>query len=277
MPTVNPNQNIVYTPSLLEKYFRNFFRLYIVLKRAGKLCKELFSLRTYIMERRQFCKEKLMRICFVSEGEFGAYKTDCNQTTDLVVFDMGRGGEVSYERELKGESAFFEEIALLSKIGKNLLVCGCITDTRGHKRKSAVVAENGRILGVSDMLNVIDDEVGAGAGLRIYETKVGKMGVLVADDIRFFDAARALAACGSDFIVCPFGKVCDSLQSVLLRALAYENGLPIFFCGTGYSMIAGADGNIAFASPHSPVYTEFANVKEYHLIQTRKRGFYWGS
>lgn len=218
-----------------------------------------------------------MRIGFVGKGTLRAFKekySACAERAELLLFGFEGMGEVSYEKELKGQSTFFEEAALLSKAWKNTLVCGCITDTRGHKRKSVVVADKGRLLGVSDMLNVIDGEVGSGAALKIYETSSGRMGVAVADDLNFPDVVKSLAVCGCDFIVCPYGRLTDSLQSVLLRAYAYCYGVPIFFCGVGYSMLADVSGSIAFASPQSPVYTDFENVKEYHLVETRRRGFF---
>ena len=215
-----------------------------------------------------------MRICFVTQGEVGKFKEECTETYDLVLFGFNGLSEVSYEKELKGETSFFEEAALLSKAANATVVSGCITDTRGHKRKSAVVAERGRLIGVSDMLNVIDGSVNCGAALRVYDTKVGQMGVLVAEDLYFPDAIRALSLCGSEFIICPFGGVVDSIQKVLLRADAFCYGIPIFFCGNGYCMLADPFGNIAFESPSSPAIYEYRKVKEYHLIETRRRGFY---
>ena len=225
-----------------------------------------------------------MRICFVTGGtlkDFRArYKEECcggdeteQPKIDLYVFGFGCLGEVSYERELKGETTDFEDAALLSKESKALVVCGCITDTRGHKRKSALVAENGRLKGVSDMLHAVDGEVSSGAALRIYDTQIGRLGITVAEDLHFPEVVRSLAICGSDFIVCPFGKVRNALQSVLLRASAYCYGVPIFFGGDGYSMIADVSGDILFSSPYSPVCVDFENKHEYHLIETRHRGF----
>ena len=89
-------------------------------------------------------------------------------------------------------------MAILSKESHNIVVCGCVTDTRGIKRKSAVVAENGRILGVSDMLNAVDGEFKSGAGLRVYETKAGRLGIAVAEDLYFPEILRTLSVCGSD-------------------------------------------------------------------------------
>ncbi len=218
-----------------------------------------------------------MRICFVSKGTVSSYleqvqKQDLRERADVVLFGFGGGEEVSYERELKGETRFFEDVAVLSKIQKSLVVCGCVTDTLGHKRKSAVVAEGGRLLGVSDMLHAIDREVSAGAALRVYDTKAGKAGVAVAEDLLFPDVIKSLALCGSDWIVCPFGKTTGA-ESVLLRADAYRFGTPILFCADGYCMLVDARGELVFATPQSPAVTGFKNVKQYHLVETRRRGF----
>ena len=231
-----------------------------------------------------------MRICFVTDGKLRAFRegkrsgnddaekgnaqVDKEQQADIYLFGFGGMGEVSYEKELKGETKEFEDAALLSKEEKSVVVCGCVTDTRGHKRKSAVIAENGKLKGVSDMLNVVDGGACCGAALRIYDTRLGKMGVVVAEDMRFPDVVKSLSICGCDFIVCPFGKITDALESVLLRACAYSYGIPIFLCAEKYCMIADVSGNLAFSSPQSPVYVDFENVHEYHLVETRRRGFY---
>ena len=220
-----------------------------------------------------------MRIGFVSRGTLRAFKevycASCDrERADILLFGFDGVGEVSYEKELKGESGFFADVALLSKSAQTLVVSGCVTDTRGIKRKSAVVAENGKLLGVADMLHSVDGEIGCGATLKIYDTQQGKMGVLVAEDLFFGEAVNALAMCGCDFIVCPFGDTLDSLQSILLRAYAFLYGLPVFFCGRGYAMLAQPAGAIAFATPQSPAYFEFENSREYHLVETRRRGIY---
>ena len=220
-----------------------------------------------------------MRIGFVSCGTLRAFKEErascCDkEEADVLLFGFEGVGEVSYEKELRGESDFFADVALLSKSEQNIVVSGCITDTRGIKRKSAVVAENGKLLGVSDMLHAVDGKIGCGAALKIYDTKQGKMGVVVAEDLFFDEAVNALAICGCDFIVCPFGKIVDSLQSVLLRAYAFRYGLPVLFCASGYCMLAKPSGDLAFASPQSPAYFSFKNSREYHLVETRRRGIY---
>ena len=214
-----------------------------------------------------------MDVCFVSRGKVGDFYEHAYEKADVILFGFQAMEEVSYESELKGESTYFEEIARLSRQTSSIVVCGCVTDAKGHKRKSAVVAENGRILGVSDMLNVIDGEVGSGANLRIYDTKLGKIGVLVAEDLYFPDAISAFALCGAEYILCTYGEL-NGVETILCRSSAFYYGLPVALCGSGYSAVAEPSGELSFSTPRSPCIARIENAKEYHLVETRRRGFY---
>ena len=216
-----------------------------------------------------------MKIAFVSRGSIAEFKNELqSMEPELIVGGFRSLGEVSYERELRGETRYFEDVASLSQETGAVVVCGCVTDTKGFQRKSAVVAENGRLLGVSDMLNVVDGEMNSGAALRVYETSAGKIGGMVSEELYFPEVTKSLTLCGSDVIVCPYGVVENGVESVLIRAQAFCYGVSICLCGIGYSAIGGADGSLAFASPLSPVSAELERVKEYHLVETRQRGFY---
>jgi predicted amidohydrolase len=124
------------------------------------------------------------------------------------------------------------------------------------------------------MTRVLDGGVSSGVGLRVYDTKLGKMGVAVAEDIFFPEVISALAACGSDFIVCPFGVLHNTMPQVLLRAYAYLYGIPIFLCGIGSSMAVEAGGMVSLATPQSPVSFLVENRKEFHVLEMRKRGVF---
>ena len=213
-----------------------------------------------------------MRIDFVVKGSLQEWRNTMMVGEEgLLLMSFDTLDEVSYERELKGQSVCFEEIAMLSKRLKNVVVCGCETDMRGLKRKSAIVAENGKILGVSDMLHAVDGKGNSGSALRVYETKLGKIGVVIAEDLYFPETVKALSLCGADFIVCPFGKMACSIQTVLLRAYAFCFGVPIFLCAQGYGMVVDAAGEVVFASPQTQSHIDFVNVKEYHIFNVRRR------
>ena len=214
-----------------------------------------------------------MRVCCVNTwGAKEIERWTAQEHADLVVF----GGEeqvVDYRRELQGETRFFHEATMLSKRLQSVVVCGCTTDTYGLKRKSAMVAEDGRLLGVSDRIHAFQPQENSGAALRVYDTKIGKMGVAVAEDLLFPEVIKTLALCGSAFIVCTFGKV-QRVHTVLARAHAYCFGLPILLCGNGYSLLANEKGEIACASPLTQVSFSFCERPRYRLIQTRAKGVF---
>ena len=213
-----------------------------------------------------------MKICFVSRGTPDGFSGVADGEIDLTVFAFQGGEPISYERELRGETSAFSKIAELSK-RFGVTVCGLKTDARGIKRKSAVVAENGRILGVSDMVNVIDGDWNVGANTRVFQTKNHRIGIVVAEDLYFFEVMKSLALCGCDWVVCPFGGDVGEMERVMLRANAFCFGIPILFCGKGYAVAVNADGEVAFASPQSPVVISVETFREYRLIETRQRGF----
>ena len=217
-----------------------------------------------------------MRICFLTDGSLSSFAERQTQIeADIVCGGFQSLGEVSYERELKGETGLFEDVALLSKERRGVVLCGCFTDARGLRRKSVVVAEKGRILGVSDMVNRLDGgEYRSGAGIKIYNTDAGKLGVVVAEDLYFPQVLQTLSVCGADVALCVFEGLNDSLEQTLMRAGAFLYGIPVCVCAYGYAQAADIGGKVRFASPMSPCVYELPHEQEYHLVETRQRGFF---
>lgn len=217
-----------------------------------------------------------MKITLICKGglEQADLKSGIIAGTELLVFGFQSVGEVSYEQELNGETAIFEKVARLSLEIGGTVVCGFRTNALGHVRNSALVASNGQILGVSDAVYAIDEEVGAGTCFRVYETGQGRVGVAVGTDLYFSETAKALTDCGCDYIVCPFAKTQGVIESVLARAYAFLYGIPVLFCGDGYSLIASEKGEILYAAAESGTYeVDLKSGAEYHLITRRRRGF----
>ena len=160
-----------------------------------------------------YCVGWAMRICFLTNGNLSDQTADLQACgADVILCGFQALGEVSYERELRGETNLFEDVALLSKEAQNVVIGGCFTDSHSMRRKSVVVAERGRILGVSDMVNRIDGGAyRAGAGVKIYETKVGRLGVIVAEDIYFPRVGETLSACGAEIAINTFAQFSASL------------------------------------------------------------------
>ncbi len=195
--------------------------------------------------------------------------------SDLVVFGFNGLGLVNYKKELGGETEYFQDVARLSRQLSSVVVCGCDTDTYGVFRHSAVIADKGRILGVSDMAHSIDDsEFVAGGSFRVYDTSAGKIGLIVAEDLFFPESARVLALCDADVIICLFKSLEDLIPQIMLRAGAFANGVAMGLCAKNYAALADVRGNIAAASSADFLRVNLKIEKDYRLISSRRRGLY---
>ena len=154
-----------------------------------------------------------MKIHFVTEGSLNGFwdKTegiDC----DVIVFGFNGLENVYYERELDGETGKLEDLAIMSRELSAVVVSGCYTYSCNRKRKSAAIADKGRILGVSDMLcNLDDGEFTSGAHLRVYETSAGRIGLVIGEDLFFPEVVKTLSDCDADIAICLYEENVDFL------------------------------------------------------------------
>ena len=217
-----------------------------------------------------------MKICFITEGGINEFWDSLKKMkTDIICFGFNGMGLVDYKRELDGDTNYFEDLALLSKELNCVVICGCETDTYGVKRLSAVIADKGKILGVSDMVHIIDNSAyECGSGFRVYDTGSGKIGIIVSNDLYFPEVVRCLALCDSDVIFSIFGDITDSLPQVMMRANSFANGMAICMCAGGYTQISDIKGKMLLTSPEGIVNYNLEVKKDYHLIESRQRGYY---
>ncbi len=194
---------------------------------------------------------------------------------DILVFGFNGIGLVSYKKELNGETEYFHDLARLSKALSNVVICGCDTDTYGVFRHSAVVADKGRILGVSDMSHIVDEsEFVAGSGFRVYDTSVGRIGIIVAEDLFFPEVPKILALSDADIIVCLYKKLESFMPQIMLRAGAFANGVVMAMCAENYAMVSDVRGRITAASAGEIVRVKIKTEKDFHLISSRQRGLH---
>ncbi|MBQ7349247.1 MAG: carbon-nitrogen hydrolase family protein [Clostridia bacterium] len=219
-----------------------------------------------------------MEVCFVTNESLNSAWQDKLSVLDghkLLVFGFNGLGLVSYKKELAGETEYFHDLAKLSKQLSCVVLCGCDTDTYGVFRHSAVIADKGKILGVSDMAHAIDDsEFVAGGNFRVYDTSAGKIGVIIAEDLFFPESARVLTLCDADLIVCIYKKLDNTMPQIMLRAGAFANGVAMALCAKNYACVADIRGNITVASGAEIVKAKVKIEKDYHLISSRRRGLY---
>ncbi len=219
-----------------------------------------------------------MEVCFVTKETLnGIWEKDVKSVSNcgIVVFGFNGLGLVSYKKELAGETEYFQDLANFSKQTSSVVISGADTDNYGVFRQSVVVAEKGKILGVTDMLYTShESEYSPGGCFRVYETSVGKIGIIVGEDLFFSDSARVLSMCDADFIVCIFKKIDCHMPVITLRAQAYCNGVPMAICSSDLAVLCDAKGSVLLSGGGKVMKTKVKTGKEFSLIASRRRGNY---
>ena len=211
-----------------------------------------------------------MVFCVVTEGAVA--DTDCLPECDIALFGFNGLGEVDYERELKGETEKFEETARLSKVASCGVLSGCITDSRGVRRKSVAVSDRGKLLGISDMNHAIDSEdLKSGSALGFYKVNGCKIGICIENDIKFPDTVKSLTACGCNVVVAVMEEIKDCVPPLIARAYSYLYGVPVILCAGKTAYFADISGAIATSTQKHALF-EVSPQNRYHLVTTRTKG-----
>lgn len=201
----------------------------------------------------------------VNDGDFN----DC----DIVVFGFDGLKKISYKRELSGEENLLSKFASLSKKTKKIIISGAITDNYGVIRKSAVISENGKLLGISDMnLNVNASGFSQGGGYRVYQTSKGRIGLLIGDDIIDFDGIKSMALCDADVIIALLGCEEKPQHGFLIRSYSYLFGAPMLLISNEGAMASDIGGEICGGSREKICEILIPTKKSYRIIQSKRRG-----
>lgn len=103
------------------------------------------------------------------------------------------------------------------------------------------------------------------SGFIVHETSMGKVGIVVGNDLHYPESARVCALKGADLIIVPAAIADENLLSVSIaevRAQAYENHVFMALCNRtgregkltfkGHSVIVGPDGKIILEADEKP-------------------------
>jgi predicted amidohydrolase len=123
------------------------------------------------------------------------------------------------------------------------------SERRGDKNYNtiAIIDPEGKLVGRYSKSHPAGGELyDAGGELPVFDTKLGRMGVLICFDRQPPENARTLALKGAQFIVVPaYGKTSTPMdEDILLRARAYENGVYVVYTSPRNAFVAGPDGAI---------------------------------
>ncbi|MGN1103994.1 MAG: hypothetical protein ACI4QI_03880 [Candidatus Coproplasma sp.] len=211
-----------------------------------------------------------MKVCAITQrkGGFALPIPQC----DIAVFGFSALGGVDFSEEINGKSSKLQTMAACSAKCGCAILCGCITDSRGLKRKSVAVASDGRLLGITDMRFVFDDEnYKSGAAVGIYNLHGYKAGVCIDNDLLFPEHIKTLSECGCNLVCVHCEDLSNHMAPQLIRSYAYVFGVPIVMVAENVAFFADITGVIATSNrPVSLFETDLKNC--YKVVTSRKRG-----
>jgi len=166
-----------------------------------------------------------------------------------------------YESNLRSVKVLEEELDLVLKLSKDkeIMIIAGVAEKSDKLYNSAVLIHKGEIVGIyrKNLLFPLTKEkeiFSPGKGFEVFETPVGKIGILICYEIRFPELARKLVKKGAEIIAVPaeFPKERIEHWKTLLRARAIEN--QVFVAGVncvegdldygGSSMIIDPEGKV---------------------------------
>ncbi len=215
----------------------------------------------------------MLKLYFNQNDKIESFSSLQGRDESIFVFGFNGFDKINYKRELSGEENNLSSIAKLSRNGDKIVLSGAITDNFGIIRKSCLIAEGGKLLGISDMNFCLDKApYSSGTGHRIYQTKSYRIGVLVDDDIFDIDSIKAMAMLSADIIIGITSTEEKSQYSVLVRAYSYLFGLPVVICSNNGIIAGDMKGEICGSSKNQEATIIIPIKKNYRICQFKKRG-----
>ena len=195
------------------------------------------------------------------------------KNSQIAVFGFNSLGKVSYKHELCGAENKLPELASFSRKTKKVIIAGAITDNYGILKQSLIIAENGKLLGISDMtISLGGTNFSSGGAFKVYQTGAGRIGLLVGDDIINLDGVKAMALCDADLIVSVVSTEEKPQYNFLIRAYAYLFGVPIMLLSKTGVIASDMSGEICGKSIENTANLIIPTQKQYLLVKSKRRG-----
>lgn len=195
------------------------------------------------------------------------------KNSQISVFGFNSLGKVSYKHELSGAEGKLPQLASFSRQHKKIVIAGAVTDNYGILKQSIIIAENGKLLGISDMiLSLNGTDYTGGGSFKVYQTSVGRIGVLVGDDIINLEGVKAMALCDADLIICIVSTEEKPQYNFLIRAYAYLFGVPLLLLSKTGVIASDMSGEICGKSIENSANLIIPTQKQYVIVKSKRRG-----
>lgn len=194
----------------------------------------------------------------------------------LLVATRANPDLINMVSELSGDSDDFKRLALYS--AQNKLIIIMLFRAKIYKKQylSAIVIDNGKILGVSDMTHRVSAEMllDRGQAYRIYDTASGVIGVIVGDDIFFPEVARTEVLAGARLLISLSSFRMDNTVAIAVKSASLFNGVNSLYITADECGLVGLYGNIIERNTDFYSFYEIEPQYDNKLIRARRAEIY---
>ena len=195
------------------------------------------------------------------------------KNSQISLFGFDALGKVSYKYELSGAESKLPSLSAFSRKVGGVVIAGAVTDNYGILKKSAVIADKGKLLGISDMVVGYEGSVYQGGGsYKVYQTSACKIGLVVEDDIKNFEAVKSMSLCDADIIVIISSVDEKKEHNFLVRAYAYLFGVSVLLITKSGVLASDIHGEICGKSLEVESNLIIPVKRQYVLTKTKRRG-----
>jgi len=167
-----------------------------------------------------------------------------------VAPDTGNWSEEKFSgiaQSLNGNNYLSRALDFAGKYGIHLVFGFTERGENGYFNAAALIDNNGVLLGCYHKSHLLDHDTVylPGNDLHVWETSLGKIGIMICADRRWPETARTLKIRGAEVIMNPTYGMWHLDNEWWMRTRSYENELFICFVHPDVSLITGPGGELA--------------------------------
>lgn len=215
-----------------------------------------------------------MNILCVTSTDYNSLENTEIDKESLVIMAHGILDRVNLVSELEGKTITLKKLALWSKAKGVTIIAGIDASINNDTYCSAVVIDNGSILGISDMTHVLSGMYNAGNSLRLYDTTQGLIGIVIGDDIFYPECVRALCISGAKMIVYVANKRSTRKAMISASAASMLNGVYCIAQTTDKVTVFDCYGKMIIRSSEEMIYDIIEPIVNDTFISARREEVY---
>ena len=136
----------------------------------------------------------------------------------------------------------------------DLYLCVGFSELAGeHLYNTALlIGPDGRTVGKYRKTHGVEPFYEVGDNLPVFQTRYGKVGIMICFDRQLPEIARTLAAAGAELILVPSNGMWGRMNDAMLRTRCYENGVFLIFAHPRDGLVIDPGGRVIAANMSIP-------------------------